>query len=113
MALRGGWRPLHGAQRRDPDVTHRSGLARHLDIFNTGDCVSATGLARSRNLESWESALSSLPSSPVGITYCRRINSIVRHNGQYVGFYGWECESPQVQKRLAWRYRAICDRGQP
>ena len=59
-----------------------------LDIFNTGDCVSATGLARSRDLESWEwLGVVFAPEASGWDTYCRRINSIVRHNGTYVGFY--------------------------
>ena len=59
-----------------------------LDIFNTGDCVSATGLARSRDLESWEwLGVVFAPEASGWDTYCRRINSIVRHNGTYLGFY--------------------------
>jgi hypothetical protein len=59
-----------------------------LDIFNTGDCVSATGLARSRDLETWEwLGVVFAPQSSGWDCYCRRINSIVRHNGTYVAFY--------------------------
>lgn len=59
-----------------------------LDIFNTGDCISATGLARSRDLDSWEwLGIVFAPSTSGWDTYCRRINSIVRHEGKYLAFY--------------------------
>ena len=59
-----------------------------LDIFNTGDCVSATGLARSHDLDAWEwLGVVFTPHSSGWDTYCRRINSIVRHQGQFIAFY--------------------------
>jgi hypothetical protein len=59
-----------------------------LDIFNTGECLSATGLARSRDLDSWEwLGIVFAPSIAGWDAYCRRINSIVRHQGQYIAFY--------------------------
>jgi hypothetical protein len=59
-----------------------------LDIFSTGECVSATGLARSRDLDSWEwLGIIFAPSTSGWDAYCRRINSIVRHAGQYIAFY--------------------------
>lgn len=59
-----------------------------LDIFNTGECVSATGLARSRDLDSWEwLGVVFAPAASGWDAYCRRINSIVRHEGRYLGFY--------------------------
>jgi hypothetical protein len=59
-----------------------------LDIFNTGECVSATGLARSRDLDSWDwLGLVFAPPTFGWDTYCRRINSIVRHEGKFIGFY--------------------------
>lgn len=59
-----------------------------LDIFNTGDCISATGVARSRDLDSWEwLGIVFAPSTSGWDTYCRRINSIVRHEGKYLAFY--------------------------
>jgi len=59
-----------------------------LDIFNTGECVSATGLARSPDLDTWEwLGVVFAPSASGWDAYCRRINSIVRHSGQYVGMY--------------------------
>jgi hypothetical protein len=58
------------------------------DIFNTGDCVSATGLARSHDLESWEWLGVVFAPPPSGWdAYCRRINSVVRHEGTYVALY--------------------------
>lgn len=59
-----------------------------LDIFNTGDCVSATALARSVDCESWEwLGVVFAPSPPGWDAYCRRINSIVRRGGEYVALY--------------------------
>ncbi|MGH9370745.1 MAG: hypothetical protein ACRD15_04365, partial [Vicinamibacterales bacterium] len=59
-----------------------------LDIFNTGECVSATGLARSPDLDTWEwLGIVYAPSNSGWDAYCRRINSIVRHGGQYIGMY--------------------------
>ena len=59
-----------------------------LDIFNTGECVSATGLARSDDLDSWEwLGVVFAPSASGWDAYCRRINSIVRHGGKYLAFY--------------------------
>jgi len=59
-----------------------------LDILNTGDCVSATALARSVDFESWEwLGVVFAPSPPGWDAYCRRINSIVRRGGEYVALY--------------------------
>jgi hypothetical protein len=59
-----------------------------LDIFNTGDCLSATGLAGSRDLDSWEwLGVVFAPSTSGWDAYCRRINSFIRHEGRYFGFY--------------------------
>ena len=70
--------------------TARTREASHatLDIFNTGDCVSATALARSHDLDSWEwLGVVFAPSAPGWDAYCRRINSIVRYEGKYIAFY--------------------------
>jgi hypothetical protein len=59
-----------------------------LDIFNTGDCISATGLARSSDLDSWEWLGVVFAPAPSGWdAYCRRINSLVRQEGCYRAFY--------------------------
>jgi hypothetical protein len=59
-----------------------------LDIFNTGECVSASGLARSHDLDTWEwLGVVFAPASSGWDSYCRRINSIVRHDGQYLALY--------------------------
>jgi hypothetical protein len=59
-----------------------------LDIFNTGDCVSASGLARSRDLDAWEWLGVVFAPPPSGWdAYCRRINSVVRAGGRYLAFY--------------------------
>jgi hypothetical protein len=71
-----------------PTPSTREASHATLDIFNTGDCVSATGLARSRDLDSWEWLDVIFTPSPAGWdAYCRRINSLVWHNGEFVGFY--------------------------
>ena len=58
------------------------------DIFNTGDCVSATGLARSHDLDSWEwLGVVFAPPASGWDAYCRRINSVVHHEGRYLAFY--------------------------
>jgi hypothetical protein len=49
-----------------------------LDIFNTGDCKSATGLALSRDLEHWEwQGVVFAPGATGWDKYCRRLNSAV------------------------------------
>jgi len=59
-----------------------------LDIYNTGECVSATGLAVSDDLEKWEwKGVIFQPDKPGWDGYCRRINSVVESNGKYIGFY--------------------------
>ena len=60
-----------------------------LDIFNTGECVSATALATSSDLDEWE--WQGIVLQPEGDTawdkYCRRINSVLPLNGKYYAFY--------------------------
>jgi len=59
-----------------------------LDIFNTGECVSATGLAVSTDLEKWEwQGVVFAPEATGWDAYCRRLNSVVPHDGKYFGFY--------------------------
>lgn len=59
-----------------------------LDIFNTGECVSATGLAVSTDLETWEwQGVVFAPAENGWDAYCRRINSVVPHQGKYFAFY--------------------------
>jgi hypothetical protein len=49
-----------------------------LDIFNTGECKSATGLATSTDLDRWEWQGVVLSPGPSGWDqYCRRLNSVV------------------------------------
>jgi len=59
-----------------------------LDIFNTGECVSATGLATSRDLDRWEwQGVVFAPGQTGWDRYCRRVNSVVPVNGTFLGFY--------------------------
>jgi hypothetical protein len=64
-----------------------------LDIFNTGECKSATGLATSRDLDNWEwQGVVFAPGSTGWDQYCRRINSVVPVSGssqesRFLAFY--------------------------
>lgn len=60
--------------------TPKTGEGSHasLDIFNTGECKSATALAFSRNLDDWEwQGVVLAPGAAGWDRYCRRINSVV------------------------------------
>jgi hypothetical protein len=59
-----------------------------LDIFNTGECKSGTGLATSRDLDHWEwQDVVMAPGDTSWDKYCRRINSVVPLGGKYFAFY--------------------------
>jgi hypothetical protein len=59
-----------------------------LDIFNTGECKSGTGLAISRDLDNWEwQGVIFAPGDTGWDKYCRRINSVVPLGGRYLAFY--------------------------
>lgn len=65
-----------------------------LDIFNTGECKSATAVAISKNLDDWEwRGLVLAPPQTGWDKYCRRLNSAVPLDAQpgasvrYLGFY--------------------------
>jgi hypothetical protein len=59
-----------------------------LDIFNTGECVSATGLAIARDLDHWEwQGVVFAPGTTGWDRYCRRVNSVAPVNGRFLGFY--------------------------
>lgn len=64
-----------------------------LDIFNTGECKSATALATSRDLATWEwQGIVLAPGATGWDCYCRRMNSIVPlpatgGGPRYLGFY--------------------------
>ena len=74
--------------------------------------VSATGLARSRDLDSWEwLGVVFAPSRPALGFYCRRINSIVSE-GKYIAFYdGSAIISRTMKRKPVWQCRATFDRG--
>jgi len=58
------------------------------DIFNTGECVSATGLAVSNDLDNWEwKGIVFKPDSSGWDRYCRRLNSVVPLGEKLLGFY--------------------------
>jgi hypothetical protein len=59
-----------------------------LDIYNTGECVSATGLAISRDLKEWQwQGPIFKPGKGGWDCYCRRINSVVPLNEKFLAFY--------------------------
>jgi len=59
-----------------------------LDIYNTGECLSATGLAISRDLENWQwQGVIFKPPASGWDSYCRRINSVVAYQQKFIGFY--------------------------
>lgn len=58
------------------------------DIYNTGECLSATGLARSQDLDEWEwLGVVARPSDAGWDRYCRRISCAVPYGGKFFGFY--------------------------
>jgi hypothetical protein len=70
--------------------TPRTGAQSHatLDIFNTGECVSATALATSTDLDTWQWQGVVFAPDPTGWDrYCRRLNSVVPWKGKFFGFY--------------------------
>ena len=70
--------------------TAKTGAQSHasLDIFNTGECVSATGLATSADLDQWEwQGVIFAPEGSGWDRYCRRINSIVPYRELFFAFY--------------------------
>ncbi len=70
--------------------TPRTGAQSHAtqDIFNTGECVSATGLATSTDLKAWHwQGVVFAPGAAGWDRYCRRINSVVPLGGKFLAFY--------------------------
>jgi hypothetical protein len=58
------------------------------DIFNTGECVSATALATSADLDSWRwHGTIFIPTTSGWDCYCRRINSVLPWQGRFLAFY--------------------------
>jgi hypothetical protein len=58
------------------------------DIFNTGECVSATGRASSRDLDHWQwQGVIFAPEKAGWDRYCRRINSLIFLGQHCFGFY--------------------------
>ncbi|MFP6899369.1 MAG: hypothetical protein VCA36_00410 [Opitutales bacterium] len=58
------------------------------DIFNTGQCVSATALATSNDLDHWDwRGVVLQPEGDGWDKYCRRINSVLPLDGKYFAFY--------------------------
>jgi hypothetical protein len=61
-----------------PTARTNAGSHGTLDIFNTGECVSATGLAVSRDLDKWDwQGVVLKPDATGWDKYCRRINSVI------------------------------------
>lgn len=85
--------------------TPRTSAAAHgtLDIFNTGECVSATSLAVSRDLDNWEWQGVVLKPDVTGWDkYCRRINSVARVGDRWLAFYdGSASEAENYEEKCA------------
>lgn len=85
--------------------TPRTNAGSHgtLDIFNTGECVSATGLATSRDLDKWEwQGVVLKPDATGWDKYCRRINSVVHVGDRWLAFYdGSASEAENYEERCA------------
>lgn len=85
--------------------TPRTNAGSHgtLDIFNTGECVSATGLATSRDLDNWEwQGVVLKPDATGWDKYCRRINSVARVGDRWLAFYdGSASEAENYEERCA------------
>lgn len=59
-----------------------------LDIYNTGECVSATAIASSTDLDKWEyHHVIFQPEKTGWDCYCRRINSIAKIGEKHYAFY--------------------------
>lgn len=80
-----------------------------LDIFNTGQCLSATALARSRDLDRWDWAgVIFAPDSSGWDRYCRRINSVIPRAGKFFAFYDGSASAVEnYEEKTGWA--ASCD----
>ena len=70
--------------------TKKTGAESHstADIFNTGECVSATGLAISNDLDHWDwQGIVFQPETTGWDSYCRRLNSVLPSRDRFLGFY--------------------------
>ncbi len=74
------------------------------DIYNTGECASATGLAVSDDGENWTwKGVVFRPESAGWDGYCRRINTVVRDGDGYLGFYdGIPDHTANYEEKTGW-----------
>jgi hypothetical protein len=71
-----------------PTASTTSASHSTLDIYNTGECVSATALATSTDLRKWDwRGVVLAPAGSGWDQYCRRINSILPLGRRFIGFY--------------------------
>ncbi|MFM8468483.1 MAG: hypothetical protein ACKODH_00695 [Limisphaerales bacterium] len=86
-----------------PTARTNAGSHGTLDIFNTGECVSATGLAVSRDLDKWDwQGVVLKPDATGWDKYCRRINSVARAGDRWLAFYdGSASEAENYEERCA------------
>jgi hypothetical protein len=75
-----------------------------LDIFNTGECLSATALAISADLDNWEwQGIVFSPESSGWDRYCRRINSVIPYRGKFLAFYdGSASHAENYEEKTGW-----------
>jgi hypothetical protein len=86
-----------------------------LDIFNTGQCVSATALAQSADLDHWEwSGVVLAPGKSGWDRYCRRLNSVLPGSGKFYGFYdGSAGHEENYEERTGWAVSSDLRSWQP
>ena len=67
-----------------------------LDIYNTGQCLSATGLATSTDLDNWNwKGVIIQPEGNGWDCYCRRINSVVPVKDKFFAFFDGSAGHPE------------------
>jgi hypothetical protein len=79
-----------------------------LDIYNTGQCLSATALAESHDLDHWQwRGVVFSPDVAGWDRYCRRINSLVVQNGWFYAFYDGSAGSEEnYEEKTGWAVSA-------
>lgn len=72
-----------------------------LDIYNTGECLSGTALAFSRDLDEWQwNGIVFAPEGRGWDGYCRRINCVIAQEERWLAFYdGSSSEKENYEER--------------
>lgn len=87
-----------------PTAATNGGSHSSLDIFNTGECLSATALAQSADLDRWDwLGVVYAPDSSGWDRYCRRINSVIPKSKKFYGFYDGSASSTEnYEEKTGW-----------